>query len=409
VPALAHFTGLAYHLSCIVLCSTVLAYQNCSLIVVYRQPGRQEHPVSGPSKSFDEPPGSAAAPAGQSALAPARPGARGVRQPDVDRAADAILARGERPTIEKVRQLLGTGSPNTVTPLLDAWYKALGARVAGLQASGSQDRAPSAVASAFKLFWDTAMAEARAAADRELAGEREKLQGAQGELAEQQRVLQATRSALEEGMRLAQEQAAELNGVLQERTTKLAQAEAQVRQLAKSLEEAQAATSAAHASAREQLTQQTRIHEEERRIAGERAATNERRLNAEVDRARQDAKAAREDAAQAIALAKRECEREAQATRKASARAEQLQVVCEQLRAEVTRAEQATARADASVREAGRAKAAARDLLALAQARIQDLTTSLASERQAAVSLRDQLTAALQRQRPAPPARRQAP
>ena len=144
-------------------------------------------------------------------------------------------------------------------------------------------------------------------------------------------------------MRLAQEQAAELNGVLQERTTKLAQAEAQVRQLAKSLEEAQAATSAAHASAREQLTQQTRIHEEERRIAGERAATNERRLNAEVDRARQDAKAAREDAAQAIALAKRECEREAQATRKASARAEQLQVVCEQLRAEVTRAEQATA------------------------------------------------------------------
>jgi hypothetical protein len=353
--------------------------------------------VSGPSKSFDEPPGSAAAPAGQAALLPARPGARGVRQPDVDRAADAILARGERPTIEKVRQLLGTGSPNTVTPLLDAWYKALGARVAGLQASGSQDRAPSAVASAFKLFWDTAMAEARSVADRELASERETLQAAQAELAEQQRVLQATRSALEEGMRLAQEQAAELNGVLQERTTKLAHAEAHNRQLAKALEEAQAATAAAHASAREQLTQQTRIHEEERRIAGERAAANERRLNAEVDRARQDVKAVREDGARNLARLQEERDQQAHAAKHAGERADQLQRECEKLRAHVAQGENAVARAEAAAREAAHAEATARELLTLAQARVEDLTRTLESERQAAASLREQLTAALQR------------
>lgn len=366
--------------------------------------------MGSPSNSLDAGgTGSAPAAAGLPLVVPGRAGARGVRQPDVDRAADAILARGERPTIEKVRQLLGTGSPNTVTPLLDAWYKALGARVAGLQASGSQDRAPSAVASAFKLFWDTAMAEARTAAERELAGQREKLQAGQAELAEQQRVLQATRSALEEGMRLAQEQAAELNGVLQERTTKLAQAETQVRQLTKSLEEAQAATAAAHASAREQLTQQTRIHEEERRVASERAAANERRLNAEVDRARQDAKAARDDAARAIARAQEEREHDARAAREASERCAALQGQCEQLRAQVVGAEQETARAEARAREAAHAKAACRELRAAAEARVEDLTVSLASERQAAASLRDQLTAVLQRSPGTRAARRPGP
>src|SRR5205809_979023 len=135
--------------------------------------------------------------AGQSAMsAPPPPneprGTRGVRQPDVDRAADAILAKGERPTIEKVRQLLGTGSPNTVTPLLERWYRQLSSRIPDLQAGHVVgNRAPSAVKSAFDLFWDTAMGEARAAAQKELAGEREKLQTERAQLAQEQRVLEA--------------------------------------------------------------------------------------------------------------------------------------------------------------------------------------------------------------------------
>lgn len=327
--------------------------------------------------------------------------ARGVRQPDVDRAADAILAKGERPTIEKVRQVLGTGSPNTVTPLLDRWYRQLPSRIPDLHAGHvAGDRAPSAVRSAFDLFWDTAMGEARAAAQKELAGDREKLLAESTQLAEQQRVLQATRTALEEGMRLAQEQAAELNAVLQERTTKLGQAESQARQLTKSLEEAQAATAAAHASAREQLTQQTRIHEEERRLAGERAAANERRLNAEVDRARQEAKTAREDGARAVARMEAERDQHAQAARSATERVQQLQLECETLNADAQRAQQAAERADQGRREAVLAEAAAREVHAQAQARVDDLTAALASERQSSASLRDQLTAALQRPSP---------
>ena len=53
---------------------------------------------------------------------------RGVTAADVERAADALFRVGERPTIEKVRAKLGTGSPNTINPLLDAWWKRLASR-----------------------------------------------------------------------------------------------------------------------------------------------------------------------------------------------------------------------------------------------------------------------------------------
>jgi len=36
---------------------------------------------------------------------------------------------GERPTIERVRQQLGRGSPNTVGPMLDGWYGSLAKRL----------------------------------------------------------------------------------------------------------------------------------------------------------------------------------------------------------------------------------------------------------------------------------------
>ena len=48
------------------------------------------------------------------------PPSRGVTASDVERAADSLLRVGERPTIERIREKLGTGSPNTINPLLDA-------------------------------------------------------------------------------------------------------------------------------------------------------------------------------------------------------------------------------------------------------------------------------------------------
>ena len=54
---------------------------------------------------------------------------RGITSSDVDRAADALLREGQRPTIEKVRAKIGRGSPNTINPLLDQWWSRLAGRL----------------------------------------------------------------------------------------------------------------------------------------------------------------------------------------------------------------------------------------------------------------------------------------
>ena len=56
-------------------------------------------------------------------------GPRGVQMEEVWAAADTVLGLGERPTIERVRQQLGRGSPNTVGPMLDGWYGSLAKRL----------------------------------------------------------------------------------------------------------------------------------------------------------------------------------------------------------------------------------------------------------------------------------------
>ena len=45
---------------------------------------------------------------------------RGITEEDVRGAADAIVGRGERPTIDRIRAELGRGSPNNVNRHLDA-------------------------------------------------------------------------------------------------------------------------------------------------------------------------------------------------------------------------------------------------------------------------------------------------
>ena len=56
--------------------------------------------------------------------------ARGITQDRVNQAADALLQRGQRPTIDKVRAELGTGSPNTLIRLLEIWWAGLAERLA---------------------------------------------------------------------------------------------------------------------------------------------------------------------------------------------------------------------------------------------------------------------------------------
>lgn len=53
----------------------------------------------------------------------------GITQDQVNAAADALVAAGDKPTVEKVRAALGTGSPNTVTRMLDTWRSGLAERL----------------------------------------------------------------------------------------------------------------------------------------------------------------------------------------------------------------------------------------------------------------------------------------
>jgi hypothetical protein len=98
------------------------------------------------------------------------PPSRGVTAGDVERAADALLRAGERPTIEKIRTSLGSGSPNTINPLLDAWWKRLAARLDAGPAA--LHRLPESVAHVAEALWMQALDEGRRRAQLELKSAR---------------------------------------------------------------------------------------------------------------------------------------------------------------------------------------------------------------------------------------------
>jgi hypothetical protein len=106
----------------------------------------------------------------QGTTSPARPygaSSRGITARDVELAADALLRSGERPTIERVREKIGRGSPNTINPLLDVWWKGLAARLEAGPAA--LHRLPETVAHIAEALWMQALDEARRRADQELS------------------------------------------------------------------------------------------------------------------------------------------------------------------------------------------------------------------------------------------------
>ena len=134
---------------------------------------------------------------------------RAITSADVDRAADALLHAGERPTIEKVRLKIGRGSPNTINPLLDQWWQ----RLAGRLDSGpaALHRLPQAVAMAAESLWMNALEEARERASIEQRSTRKALA--------QDKQEQALRS------HILSIREAELNDRLAERDRRIAQLE----------------------------------------------------------------------------------------------------------------------------------------------------------------------------------------
>ncbi|WP_338805531.1 DNA-binding protein [Pseudomonas chlororaphis] len=96
----------------------------------------------------------------------------GVPENDVFAAADAVLARGERPTVERVRLELGRGSPARVGALLDQWWEQLAGRLRG---ETRLPGLPTEVAQAFVAIWQQAITLAQGVAEQSLASQRQVL------------------------------------------------------------------------------------------------------------------------------------------------------------------------------------------------------------------------------------------
>ena len=131
---------------------------------------------------------------------------RGITESDVFAAADSLLIAGERPTVDRIRAALGSGSPNTVIRHLDAWWAHAGQRLTATVQRMELPEAPAHVAALAASFWTEALAAARTEAAAALASERD-------QLAEQHVAFNAAR---EDDERLRTAQAAELARVREE-------------------------------------------------------------------------------------------------------------------------------------------------------------------------------------------------
>lgn len=225
-------------------------------------------------------------------------GARGVQMEEVWAAADAVLGLGERPTIERVRQQLGRGSPNTVGPMLDGWYGSLARRLHG-PADPAEAPAeaevplPAPVVRAAKALWGRALQQAdeQAAAQwaqsrAALEDEAQALRHAQDEVAREKQRLDDRNAAYAVAMQARDAQIAELVRQTQELQQQL---QACQQQLEGMRSEGMQLRQAADAQRRQHEARDVE-HRAERARLEERAQSQERRLNAEVDRARQESK-----------------------------------------------------------------------------------------------------------------------
>ena len=225
-------------------------------------------------------------------------GPRGVQMEEVWAAADAVLKLGERPTIERVRQHLGRGSPNTVGPMLDGWYGSLAKRLQSPgdtveQDGGAEVPLPAPVVRAAKAIWGRALqhADERAMAQftearRELNKQAEALRQAQDVLAQETQRLADRSEGYELAMQARDAQIAEMGRLVQELQQQLAGSQ---EMLAASRAESKQLRLAADAERRRQEEMEVNHHAERTRLE-ERAQAQERRLNAEVDRVRQESK-----------------------------------------------------------------------------------------------------------------------
>lgn len=221
---------------------------------------------------------------------------RGVQQDEIWAAADALLKDGLRPTIERVRQKMGRGSPNTVSPILEAWFASLGPRLGAISTQEEAGDLPAPVWQSMTQLWDTAVLSAREQAAQELAMARQLLADERTELELQEVHLVREAQALNDRQAAVDEASEMARGQIVDLTTRLKESHALMTRREGEIDDLRGRLSAAATQCeadRRRIDEEAQRHTEERGRLEERAAANERRLLGELDRARQDAKQAK--------------------------------------------------------------------------------------------------------------------
>lgn len=226
---------------------------------------------------------------------------RAIQRDDVWAAADALLLEGKRPTIERVRQKIGRGSPNTVSPMLEEWFATLGPRMAQLKGSGTGPvaeegggaSAPAPVLQAAQALWDAAMHQAVDAAQTQLAQEREQLQAARqaldaerNALVQEQAAVAQQRASLEQSLAVAHAQI-KMQGA---RLAELEQGARQKDQFAAQQQQRLQALEQELFASRKARDEADRAHAEHLREQHAGAQAQQHRALQDIDRARQEAK-----------------------------------------------------------------------------------------------------------------------
>ena len=198
------------------------------------------------------------------------PPSRGVTSADVERAADACLREGHRPTIDRIREKLGTGSPNTINPLLDVWWKRLGNRLDGGPAA--LHRLPEDIAQIAEALWLQALDTARRRAALEQQSTNRNLAQDKQNLEVRSHVLSLREGELESRLRDRERREAALEAQVQELTALLRKEQATRDSLAKriaDLENQLLAQSALPTKARRPRTPRTPTGKPQPRRAGQ--------------------------------------------------------------------------------------------------------------------------------------------
>ena len=214
----------------------------------------------------------------------------GVPEKEVFAAADAVLARGERPTVERVRLELGRGSPARVGGLLDQWWASLAER---LSSETRLPTLPAGVSQAFVAVWQQAIHLAQAVAEQGLSeqrqvvtAERERVAVVEDQARQDAALARQHAMVAQAAQQVSETRLADLEALLEQRATQILDLQQQRDSLLRERGDGQQ-----HSQTLHQELNDLRRKAEQERVAQEIYVRGvEDRAHREVDRAREESK-----------------------------------------------------------------------------------------------------------------------